>query len=41
MIDGQTIGRTIRGYSIVMNEKSQGNRGRFFERTGKDEEIRQ
>ena len=36
-----TLGRTIRGYSIVMNEKSQGNRGRFFERTGKDEEIRQ
>lgn len=39
-MDGQTMECTVCGYSIVMNEKSQGNRGRFFERTGKDEEIR-
>ena len=40
-MDGQTMECMVCGYSIVMNEKSQGNRGRFFERTGKDEEIRQ
>ncbi len=29
-MDGQTMECTVCGYSIVMNEKSQGNRGRFF-----------
>ena len=39
-MDGQTTERTVCGYSIVMNGKSR-QQGRFFERTGKDEEIRQ